>query len=212
LSRAPEGHDQSGINLVLQSGGVHPTFKAAQVALSSVVMAVVGMLLLIACVNVANLFLARARDRAREMAIRLSLGARRSRLVQQLLTESLLFAGVSGLAGVALAWWVIGLANRVRLPMDVDFGADLQLSPMVVGFAFGIRCLRAALRPMPALPATNRRSFRRSWGGSVGCRARAPARIGGRAMACPSCCSECRTLRATRRTRCRGMGIVARIC
>jgi predicted permease len=153
----PDDYDQSGINLVLQSdAGIHPTFKSAQVALSSVVMAVVGVLLLIACVNVANLFLARARDRAREMAIRLSLGARRSRLVQQLLTESLLFAGASGLAGVGLAWWVISLANRIRLPLDVDFSADLQLSPLVIGFAFGISLLTGLLFGLaPALQATN---------------------------------------------------------
>jgi putative ABC transport system permease protein len=153
----PQDYEDSGINIVLQSeAGIHPTFKAAQVALSSVVMAVVGVLLLIACVNVANLFLARARDRAREMAIRLSLGARRSRLVQQLLTESLLFAGASGLVGVGLAWWVIDLANRIRLPMDVDFSADLRLSPLVVAFAFGVSLLTGLLFGLaPALQATN---------------------------------------------------------
>ena len=114
-----------------------------------------AMLLLIACVNVANLFLARARDRAREMAIRISLGARRSRLVQQLLTESLLFAGASGLVGVGLAWWVIGLANKIRLPMDVDFGADLHLSPLVVVFAFGVSLITGLLFGLaPALQAT----------------------------------------------------------
>jgi predicted permease len=153
----PEDYEQSEINIVLQSeAGIHPTFKSAQVALSSVVMAVVGVLLLIACVNVANLFLARARDRAREMAIRLSLGAKRSRLVQQLLTESLLFAGLSGLAGVGLAWWVIKLANRIQLPLAVDFSADLHLSPLVVGFAFGVSLLTGLLFGLaPALQATN---------------------------------------------------------
>jgi len=152
----PQDYDQSGINLVLQSeAGIHPMFRSAQVALSSVVMAVVGMLLLIACVNVANLFLARARDRAREMAIRLSLGARRSRLVQQLLTESLLFAGASGLAGIGLAWWVIRLANRIRLPMSVDFSADLHLSPLVIAFAFSISLVTGLLFGLaPALQAT----------------------------------------------------------
>ena len=189
----PKDYDQSGINLVLQSdAGIHPTFKSAQVALSSVVMAVVGVLLLIACVNVANLFLARARDRAREMAIRLSLGARRSRLVQQLLTESLLFAGASGLAGIGLAWWVISLANRIRLPMDVDFSADLQLSPMVVGFAFGISLVTGLLFGLaPALQATNPSLFRRSRGRRrQASRARAPARDWSwRRWRCPSCCS-----------------------
>ena len=153
----PQDYEQSEINIVLQSeAGIHPTFRSAQVALSSVVMAVVGVLLLIACVNVANLFLARARDRAREMAVRISLGAKRSRLVQQLLTESLLFAGVSGLAGVGLAWWVIKLANRIQLPMSVDFSADLHLSPLVVAFAFGVSLLTGLLFGLaPALQATN---------------------------------------------------------
>jgi predicted permease len=153
----PQDYEQSEINIVLQSdAGIHPTLKSAQVALSSVVMAVVGVLLLIACVNVANLFLARARDRAREMAVRLSLGAKRSRLIQQLLTESLLFAGLSGLAGVGLAWWVIRLANRIQLPMSVDFSADLHLSPLVVAFAFGISLLTGLLFGLaPALQATN---------------------------------------------------------
>jgi predicted permease len=153
----PRDYDGSGINLVLQSdAGIHPEFRSAQVALSSVVMAVVGVLLLIACVNVANLFLARARDRAREMAIRLSLGARRSRLVQQLLTESLLFAGASGLAGIGLAWWVIRLANRIRLPVSVDFNAGLQLSPLVIAFAFGVSLVTGLLFGLaPALQATN---------------------------------------------------------
>ena len=153
----PQDYEQSEINMVLQSeAGIHPTFKSAQVALSSVVMAVVGVLLLIACVNVANLFLARARDRAREMAVRLSLGAKRSRLIQQLLTESLLFAGLSGLAGVGLAWWVIRLANRIQIPMSVDFSADLHLSPLVVAFAFGVSLLTGLLFGLaPALQATN---------------------------------------------------------
>ena len=152
----PRHYEDAGVNLVLQSeAGIHPEFRSAQVGLSSVVMAVVGMLLLIACVNVANLFLARARDRAREMAIRISLGARRSRLVQQLLTESLLFAGLSGLAGIGVAWWVIRLANRIRLPMEVDFSADLHLSPLVVAFAFGVSLITGLLFGLaPALQAT----------------------------------------------------------
>ena len=153
----PQDYDGGGVNLVLQSeAGIHPSFRGAQVALSSVVMAVVAVLLLIACVNVANLFLARARDRAREMAIRLSLGAKRSRLVKQLLTESLMFSGLSGLVGVGLAYWVIRFANTIKLPMDVDFSANLSLSPLVMTFALGVSLVTGMLFGLaPALQATN---------------------------------------------------------
>jgi macrolide transport system ATP-binding/permease protein len=115
----------------------------------------VAILLLIACVNVANLFLARARDRAREMAIRLSLGARRSVLLRQLLTESLAFSCAAGAASLSVAWFAISLANKIEVPFDVGFDANFQLSPGVLLFALGASIVTGLLFGIaPALQAT----------------------------------------------------------
>lgn len=155
-SEYPDQYEKQGINVVPQSeAGIHPSLRGAQVSLSMVVMAVVFILLVIACVNVANLFLARSQDRAREMAIRLSLGAKRSALVRQLLVESLMFSVLAGAAGMVVAWWSIGIANAITLPMNIDFQPDLRLSAPVLGFAFGITVLTGVFFGLaPALNAT----------------------------------------------------------
>ena len=152
----PDQYKDNGIYLVPEpEAGIHPMFKNAEVGLSSVVMGVVAILLLIACVNVANLFLARSRDRAREMAIRLSLGAGRRALIRQLLVESFLFALVSGVAGLAVAWWAIGIANGISLPMDITFRPGLSVSPAVLLFSLGITVVTGFLFGLaPALQAT----------------------------------------------------------
>ena len=156
LTDYPADYKNSGSNLIRQNdAGIHPMLRSAQVGLSAVVMIVVSILLLIACVNVANLFLARARDRAREMAIRLALGARRAALIRQLMVESLLFSVVSGAVGLLVALWAISIANQITLPISVDFRPDLQLSPAVLLFAFAVTALTGMLFGIvPALQAT----------------------------------------------------------
>lgn len=152
----PDSYQRAGIGVVPQpDAGIHPSFRGASLGLSSVVMVVVALLLLVACVNVANLFLARSRDRAREMAVRLALGAGRGALVRQLLVESALFAVLAGGAGLLLAWWVIRLMNGIRLPIDIDFAPDLRLSPVVLAFALGASLVTSVLFGLvPALAAT----------------------------------------------------------
>jgi predicted permease len=147
--------DQLGTIIVPQSeAGLHPTLRGAQVAMSTVVMAVVGLLLLLACVNVANLFLARARERRREMGIRLSLGAGRGRIIQQLLTESLVFSVVAGAAGLGLAKVAVGFLDRFRPPIDGPWDLAVHLDSTVLLFTLGITLAAGVLFGLaPALAA-----------------------------------------------------------
>lgn len=152
----PDEYRNGSFAVVPQSdAGIHPSMRGAQVGLSAVVMAVVVMLLLIACVNVANLFLARARDRWREMAVRLSLGARRAVIIRQLLIESLLFAMVAGAVGVGIAAWAMSFLNRIEIPLDVSFSANLRLSMPVLAFTLLATAVTGVLFGLaPALQAT----------------------------------------------------------
>ncbi len=153
LPDAYEG--QRGTTLVYQSeAGIHPTFRSAQLGMSTVMMVVVSLLLLIACVNVANLFLARARERRREMGIRISLGAGRRRILQQLFTESLLFSLLAGIAGVGLAVLVTRVLSRIRLPIDGPFSFDVEIDTTVLAFTMGVSILAGLVFGLaPALQA-----------------------------------------------------------
>src|SRR5436309_3060201 len=107
-----------------------------------VLMAITGVVLLIACANLANLLLARATDRQKEIAVRLAVGASRGRIVSQLLIESLCLAGLGGIAGLAIAFWADKALLRIYLPAD---STDLNISTLpdfrILVFTLGVTVL-----------------------------------------------------------------------
>ena len=115
---------------------------------------ITGIVLIIACANIANLLLARAANRSMEMAVRLSLGASRGQLLTQLLTESCVLAVLGGMVSLLVARWTLAGLGAM-LPPDSLGGVKFVVDPTVVAFAAGLSILTGVLFGLfPALHAT----------------------------------------------------------
>ena len=119
-----------------QAGSLPPRDKSVILLFLSTLMLVVFLVLLIACANVANLFLAQAAGRQREMAVRIALGATRAQLLRQVLTESVLFSLLGGLLGVLISVWATGGLSAFRFPVPVTLDLNVGIDYKVLLFTF----------------------------------------------------------------------------
>ncbi len=129
---------------------IHPETSAVMIPAAASLMTAVGLVLLIACANVASMLLARAAARRREIGIRLALGASRARLIRQLLTESGLLAVAGAAAGVTLAWWLIRIVTTIEFPIPIPISLDLRIDARVLLFTSAltiVAALAAGLAP-----------------------------------------------------------------
>ena len=141
----PNEDPGKGISVFLSTSvRVHPQMDAALAPAATVLFAVVAIVLAIACSNLATLLLVRGAARAKEVSIRLALGATRAQLVRHLLTESVLLSAAAGVAGCLLAWWSIRSLTALELPISVDLTLDYRVLAfasalsLVTGVAFGL--------------------------------------------------------------------------
>ncbi len=134
---------------------IHPVADRALLPVAGALMLVVGLVLLIACANVASMLLARASGRQKEIGIRLAIGASRSRIVQQLVSETAVLAVLGGVAAVGLAWTLMQFALSLPLPIPIPVSFALRIDARVMLFTSVVSILAALAAGLaPALKST----------------------------------------------------------
>ncbi len=173
----PEAMSKEAISVVpTRDVRINPDFDKTIAPAGLLLVAAVGLVLLVACANLANLMLARAAGRRRELAVRAALGAERIRLMRQLFTESVLLALLGGALAVPLATALSGLIARVQPPLPIDLGLAVSpdwrvlaftlLAAISTGVVFGLIPALRASRPdlVPALKDSSASGKRRRVG------------------------------------------------
>ena len=173
--RFPESNGGRGISIQPLSETIVEDVRFALLLL----LGAVGVVLLIACANIASLLLARASGRQRELAIRAALGAARSRLVRQLITESLILGGAGGVAGLLLGYWAIALLLAIipeGIPRTGQIELDARVAAVTIAAAFFSALLFGAIPALQASRADASLALREADRATAGGRRRAKTR------------------------------------
>jgi len=140
----PDTNRKHGVT-VLTELQVRAAQSPPNTALATMLLGVAGLVLIIACANVANLLLSRARARSREIAVRLAIGAGRGQLLAQLLTESFVLALAGGLLGLLFASVSIDYLSTLQIPTDLPISLSVELDRRVLIFSLTVSMLSAIL-------------------------------------------------------------------
>jgi predicted permease len=182
LTAAESSQSRPQVTLELDSGAQGLNELRRQFSLPlQILMAAVGAVLLVACANLAGLLIVRSSARQQEIAVRLSLGAARGRIVRQLLTESAIIAAAGGAAGVALAYWLtnllLAIMSRGRGPIVLDVAPNARtlafaaavtiVTTALFGLLPALGASRTDVGPRLKLSASGANATRNTWGGAM---------------------------------------------
>jgi predicted permease len=150
------GEERSMVAIPHGDVALDPEVDRALQPIAVFLLVIVGLVLLLACTNLATFLLARGTDRRREIALRLALGARRGTLIRQLLTETILLALLGGAAGLLVAQWALGLIIGFQPPLPITFTLEYPLDRNVLLFASSVSVVAGLFFGLaPALQSTN---------------------------------------------------------
>ena len=155
-ARYPETNGQERVAVMATNDvAINPDLDGTMWPAGLVLLGAVGLVLLVACANLANLLLARASTRRKELAVRFAIGAHRGRVIRQMLTESMVVALTGGAVALLLANWLVTAISRFQPPLPIDIGLDIAPDWRVLLFTLGVAAATGVVVGLvPALRAS----------------------------------------------------------